>query len=218
MLQMLRIRIIGLAIMAVFAMSAVAASSASAHEWLISGKPIAKATTIMSHGTLELEDSVAGTAVSCTGFDTGTVGPGAADLISKISSTVLGASNVITCSFVKQGLCESTAPTALAEHLPWKTEIYTSATGTRDMITADGAGEPGWTVTCHVGGAATPDTCTAALGSTGLANVTGGGGVNATFEEHSQKANCTIGGTEAGVVRGTDLLLSPAAGEPLTFF
>lgn len=218
---MLRIRIIGLAIMAVFAMTAVAASSASAHEWLIGGKPITAAKTIMSHGTLLLEDSEAtggAVAVNCPGFDTGTVGPGALDVITKVSSTELGATNDINCTFEKAGLCESsTTPTALAINLPWMTEIYTASNGEiRDMITADGAGSPGWKVTCKapiLG--TTSDECTVALGSTALANVTGG--VDATFEKESQKAKCSKGGKESGIVKGIDFLLSPSEGA-LTFF
>ncbi len=215
---MLRVQMIGVALVAVFAMSAVAATGASAHEWLLGGKPITAAKTIMSKGTLELTDDAAtggAVAVSCAGFDTGTVGPGAADLISKVTAEELGTNNSITCTFVKKGACEGTTAKAVALALPWKTEIYSEGTETRDMITSDGAGSPGWGVTCKTLLGSMEDKCTVALGSTALANVTGG--VDATFEKKSQKASCSLGNSTSGLVSGADFLESPA-GETLTFF
>jgi hypothetical protein len=206
--------------MAVFAMSAVTAASASAaHTWLIGGKLVAAPTTIMSKSTLVLADDKAtggAVVVSCTGFGTGTVGPDALDLISKITAEVLGTKDKINCTFVKVGLCKSgTTPTVLALDLPWHTEIYTEGTETRDMTTSDGAGEPGWDVTCtNILGGTTEDDCKTPLGSTALANAVGG--VLATFDNIAPQVNCSVGGAGAGLVSGDTLLESPGA-EALTF-
>lgn len=213
---MIRARTVGLAFVAVFAVSVVASASASAHEWKIGGNPITTATSVKSKSTLELEDTKEKVRVKCSGFDKGTVGPGAGDVVEKVTADEAGTNNTITCSFVARGLCEaSPAPTAVAVHLPWKTTIETVGTETRDVITADGAGEPGWAVTCKAPllGNIT-DTCTAATGNTAMTNVTGG--VNLTFDKNSPKANCSRGGTGTGLVEGPDLVESPGGGV-LTF-
>lgn len=218
---MLRIQMIGLAIVAALAMSAVAAGSASAaHLWLLNSKLIATPVTIHSHGTLELEDSKAtggAIRVKCTRFETGTVGPHALDLISKVTAEKLGTNDKIPCTFVKQGACKATpAPTILALHLPWHTELYLIGGEVRDMFESDGAGEPGWNMTCtNVLGGITEDECKTALGSTALTNVVGG--VLATFDANMQFPTCSIGGVNAGRLAGDVLLLSPSAGEKLTF-
>jgi hypothetical protein len=206
------------------AMSAVAAGSASAaHEWLISGSPITTAKKIHSLGLLLLEDSKAtGGAVQihCHGFDAGTVGPGALDLIESITTELLKGSDKIPCSFDKAGACKSNVtPTALALHLPWHTKIILHGTEVRDLILSAGNGEPGWNVTCtNILGGTTEDECLAPEGSTALKNIlTAAMGVEATFDAGTQKAKCSVGGAGAGIVSGTVFLESPSAGEPLLF-
>jgi hypothetical protein len=211
-------------------MSAVAAGSASAaHEWLINGAPIASPVKVHSLGLLLLTDhnplGIAGneTQILCHGFDAGTVGPGALDLVQSITTTLLGTNDKITCAFEKAGGCESSpAPLALAVNLPWRTEIYLAPNGeVRDMIVSSGAGEPGWKVTCKAPIIGTiTDECKAPLGSTSLKNDTGLG-VLGIFDAESQNANCKIGGEAvrngAGLVRGAVTQFSPSATEPLTF-
>ena len=224
---MLRIQMIGLALVVALAMSAVAAGSASAaHQWLIGGSPIAAATKVHSKGLLLLTDhnplgnASLETILHCKGFDAGTVGPGVLDLVESITAELLGTNPRVTCVFDKAGGCESSpAPLALAVHLPWHTALYLEGTEVRDMILPDGAGNPGYKVVCKAPllGMIT-DECTAPLGSTGLANVAGG--VEGIFEAKAQNTNCKIGGeavrNEAGLVRGSTLFESPGAGK-LTF-
>ena len=216
---MLRIQMIGLAVVAALFMSAVAAGSASAaHEWLLNGASIGAATKVHSLGLLLLTDHTAPlgeTLIHCVGYDAGTVGPGAADLVESITKELLGTNNVIECAIVKAGGCKSgTIAKASAIHLPWKTELYLEGTELRDMITEDGtAGQPGWSVTCtNILGGSTTDTCTSTLGSTGVQNVAAG--VNTPFEAKSPSANCKVGAEAirngAGLVRGTVLQENPA--------
>lgn len=224
---MLRVQMIGLALVAALVMGAVAAGSASAaHQWLIGGSPIAAATKVHSKGLLLLTDHTPlglnnSTIIHCKGFDAGTVGPGALDLIESITAELLGTNPRITCVFDKAGGCESsTAPLALAVNLPWHTELYLEGTEVRDMIVSDGAGNPGYKVVCKgvfpLG--LITDECTAPLGSVKVANVAAG--VEGTFEAKSQNTNCKVGGeavrNEAGLARGTTLFESPGAGK-LTF-
>ncbi len=76
------IKILGMAFAAVLALTVVVAGSASAHEWLVGGKPVTTAlagkSKTLGKGFL-LEDAGAKTAIICPGTDEGTVGPGAAD-------------------------------------------------------------------------------------------------------------------------------------------
>jgi hypothetical protein len=198
-------------------MSAASVASASAHEWLLNGAAITTATKIHSKGLLLLEDTATATRVHCKGFDSGTVGPGAADLVETITAELLGTNDLVPCTFDKTGVCESgTAPKALAVNLPWRTEIYSEGAETRDMITPDGAGSPGWRITCKVAflGLQT-DECTVALGSTGMANVVGG--VNTIFDEVTPRASCSKGNATSGIVTGTVLQENPS-GKTLTFF
>lgn len=224
---MLRIQIIGLALVAACVMSAASVASASAHEWLIGGASIVSPVTVHTLGLLLLTDDSAplgATEVHCHGSETGTVGPGALDLIKSITAELLGTNDLIPCNLVKAGGCKSgTIAKALALNLPWHTELYLDGSGhLRDMITSDGNGEPGWDVTCeNIIGGKTTDACNAPLGSTGLlTNISGG--VTTEFEGESQKANCKVGSetlrTGVGLVKGLVTLFSPSAGEPLTVF
>jgi hypothetical protein len=204
---MKQIKIIGFTLVAMFAISIVAAASASALEWLLNGKPIAAPVLVNSKsiGKLLLADLAApskGTFIECEGNDEGTVGPGDKDLVSSITAT--------KCNFEKgrSGACEeSKTVTAKALGLPWNTLLYTENGKTRDSITSEHGTAIGWNVECTVAGFfKVQDECTTKLASTAMANVTGG--VSATFEA-SETASCTQGNSTSGMVIGSDLNENP---------
>jgi hypothetical protein len=201
---------IGLALVAAFAITAVAAASASAAPvWKLNGVEIKEAVSVKSKsvGKLKLSDTGAGTEIECEGTDKGKVGPGGKDEVIEITAT--------GCSFVsaKNGSCEASKPvTAKAVNLPWVTELYEPEVGKiRDHIRAhSGGGAPGWVVECTVAGFfKVQDECTGES-NTAMSNVTGG--VDAIFDATTPKANCSIGGTGTGKVEGTDLNENPVAG------
>jgi len=209
---MTRFKIIGLALVAVFAISALASASSSALQWLSNGKPITAATSISSKavGSLLLADlSATGgeVAIECTGTDKGTVGPGAMGSVSAITAT--------ECSFQKglNGSCTSSdSVTAKAVNLPWLTGLTTEGTHTRIPLSGTG-GNPGWAVECTVAGIIkVQDTCTSA--SAAPLAINAAGGVDAVFEL-PESANCSLGNATSGMVIGTDLNESPA-GSTLT--
>ncbi len=205
---MQRIKILGLALVTVCAVSAlVSASAFAAPEWLLNGKPITTPFSIKSKsvGSLLLSDLGApggGTAITCKGTDKGTVGPGAKDEVTEVTAT--------GCTFEKAGSCESSkSVTAKGVHLPWKTELELVSGELRDMVTGT-SGEPGWAVECTVGGIfKITDECTG-LTSTGISNVSGG--VDAVFDAKTPFAKCSVGGANAGMVSGTDLNENPVGG------
>jgi hypothetical protein len=211
--------------MAMFAMSAVAASSASAaeelpHEWLLNGLLIAKPIKIHSLFLILLTDLHATggeVKVHCKGFNSGTVGPHALDLVETVTAELLGTNDKVPCTFDKAGAClTSTAPTLLALHLPWHTHIYLEGTEVRDDIVSDGNGDPGWAVTCKTIIGNVTDDCTAPLGSAALENIMGGG-VLALFDALTPAANCSQGGALAGHVTGDITLHSPSPTLLLSF-
>lgn len=211
---MTRIRIIGLALVAVFAISAVVAASASALEWLLNGKPILTAKAVSSSGSLVLEDLAAtggAVEIECTGSDEGTVGPGAQDLVTTIKAT--------SCKFLaeKHGVCEESKPvTANAINIKkhWETLLVTNSSGQiRDLITSPEGKGPGWNVECKVGGILeVSDECTSASPEPLVTNLSTG--VDVTFEA-SETASCSKGSSTSGMVVGPDLNKNPT-GETLS--
>jgi hypothetical protein len=228
---MLRIKILGLALVAVFMVGAIAASSAMAtHQWLINGSPITSRVKVHSLGLLLLADTKAlggEVKIHCHGFDDGWVGPGNIDLILHISASLhgslLGIELMIHCKFDKAGGCsEAKTPLllALAVNLPWLTLIKLINGHVRDVIEKDPnanvSGNPGWKVACiNILGSETVDECTLAEGHTGLANVAAG--VEAIFDTESPNATCTQGGANSGEVRGPVTTFNPSGTEKLTF-
>jgi hypothetical protein len=229
---MLRMQIIGLAIVSVLLMSAVVAGSASAetelHQWLINHKLLASPVKIHSLGLLLLTDHnppLGEVVLHCHGLDDGTVGPHGLDLILAITTELLKGSDLIPCTFDpgKAGGCkENVVPKALAINLPWLTHLLLDGGLVRDRILGDGNGSPGWRVVCtSVINTEVKDTCTAegGGGSVAVHNVEGVG-VEGEFDSKSGNAECSVNGeaarANAGLVRGSTLFFSPSATEPLT--
>ncbi len=172
-------------------------------QWLIAGKSVSTATAVKSSGTLVLTDLGAGTSIECTVKDEGKVGPGPSDEVTATSTS---------CGFVsgKAGSCEAGKPvTAKALRLPWKTELMPINESIHDEVSGTG-GNPGWDVECTVLGVfKTQDECTSPNAEPQMSNVTGG--VDTTFEA-SEKYSCSVGGENAGMVVGKDLIESPSGG------
>jgi len=206
---MTRTRLLGAAVMALFAIMAVTASAAFAEsEWLANGAVIT--TALASHGetlgteTVTLEDDGTGIAVLCKTKFEGTVGPGKADTITKV--TLEGCTSSITIDSVT------------AINLPWKTEVTLSGAKFMDKLTSGEASKeeksefPGYLVEGVVLGFLIDDACTKKEAFTELTNGTGEE-VFSNFNTE-EKANCTAGGKEVGLVHGiVDIFLN--AGGPL---
>ena len=225
---MLRVQILGLALVSALMMSVVAAGSASAetelHQWLINHKLLASPVTVHLLGLLLLEDTATGVRVHCHGSATGTVGPHGLDLIKSITLELLGTKDLVLCLYdkVKALTCkENEMPDALAINLPWHTQLILHGTEVRDLILGHGGGKPGWKVTCKnvIGGTST-DTCEEEEnkpGSTSMKNETNGSGVLGTFDGNNPRAKCSEakGEPETGLVSGTVLTQSPSSKDHL---
>jgi len=205
---MKKIQILGLALCAVFAFSAVVAASAFAeHEYLIKGEVLKAGNlnkaTVTSVGELLLEDMKGGlfgegVDLLCSGENLGEFL--AANDFEVISIFPLGGTDPGTGAISVK--CETMAgvcgePEAKAVDLPWLVEVVLVGTASRGLLQTGGAGEPGWNVTCNK---IVEDACTGTT-STSLTNTATG--VTAAFEAASEAGSCTRGGAKEGLVEGT---------------
>jgi hypothetical protein len=112
---------------------------------------------------------------------------------------------VASCRALK--VCENPV-TATAVDLPWQTELYESAKEQRDKITeVPPHGEPGWKIECKVLFKNETDECKTVAGeegSTSMTDITVGTKsiVQATFETKSGLATCTLSKAKTGIVGG----------------
>jgi hypothetical protein len=217
---MRKIQILGIALVAMFAFSAIVASMASAEttllaEWLVSGKAVTATTATSSTGTILLEDSKAQIGVECGGEFQGTVGPDGEDT----TNTVLGPGggnaitlgNLLKCTSFKG--CESSTTDVLVspEGLPWATLLQLDeGTGATFLDAITGAS---YFTECLVVGIKVSETCTSPGVQAGeLLNATGGVTADGNV---TPNANCTVGGTAAGEITFLAGNLTKVAGSTL---
>jgi hypothetical protein len=209
---MKKLHVLGVALCAVFAFCAVAVSSASAlSQWLLNGGIISTAvpaTSTTGVNNLLLEDTGAGADVLCSGSFDGTVGPGAADLITEVldlENKLVGAAG-LHCE-EDSGLCLEKLATVLPLNLPWATEIMLTAGGVffnlilEDPVTKPGL--PGYEVECKTIVGTIKDVCSGESGAE-IKNITGGveGAFLEANEEITPAGSCTVGGAKSGLLSG----------------
>jgi hypothetical protein len=203
---MKKLQIVGLALVAIFAFSALVASAASATQWLAKGAAIATAQATTTEGEILIEDMGAFSKpqILCSGLFVGTVGPGTADKINMIEDLEVpaklaesGVKAIMNCTFEAKGACEGTLAEVEPVNLPWTTELALSGTTFVDKITSTNAG---YKVICKTILGTLEDTCTGPTGS----EVTNGTAceVLGSFVESetiTPPANCTTGGAKEGL-------------------
>ncbi len=205
---MKRHHVLGLALLAVFALSAIMAVSASAvvtllAEWLDSGHKIEALTPVTSEGELLLEDTkvliVGKVAIKCMGELDGSVGPNGEDEVTEVlnlAKELVSAAKPLLCN--PQTACEETGESVplVPVGLPWHTLlVLVEPSGYEDRIQQATAG---YEVTCEADKIKSTDKCTAVLNSggtlkNGTTDVLGEGSV-------SPNGNCSLGGNGSGVI------------------
>ncbi len=223
---MKHLKIIGLCLVAVFAIGMTTAAGASAapvweqcgeagsttkyseHQCLKvesggkwSWQEVKATEKAIGHGTLTLADTkipvIGRVEVSCSYTLKGTVGPGKFD---RIETVEVGA-----CTAGKN--CETVTKNAEAVNLPWQTELSeTTEKAVRDTLTGTGKGSPGWKVSCKVLGLEKSDECTKETGATAIESRLANGTENlvvSTFGPAFGKATCSVGGAESGEIKGS---------------
>jgi len=229
---MKKLNILGVVLVAVFAMSMVVVATASAVEfllalWLVGGVNVTANLATDSEGELLLEDTktlLGKVAVLCSGILDGTVGPESKDEVTKLLSlgtlhieisTVVLVEQGLLCTDQSGGLCPE--PLVWAEKLPWDTEAELMIDGTEtffvDLI-LNGA----YYLDCMGNGV--EDLCTALEVAVKLTNEAGGIVDNEFGDPFQELAglklgNCSVGGAESAVTEGLASQLL-ASGESLT--
>jgi hypothetical protein len=220
---MRKMNLIWLALFATLAFSALVASPALAveHEWLDNSGMIPLGTTIAGSGsstTVLQVDFNAGIHTECS--------YGWSEIFGADGTRTITQWNTLVCTFFKKGECLETSEggelKVEAKHLPWLDTLelveYLGSPTLVDMITSDGAGNPGWLTECTVLVLGNPtkadDTCEAAL-IYGLTNNEIEGQVDIEFmEDLGPFTNCDVttggvlvlSGTEVGKIEGLGLL------------
>jgi hypothetical protein len=211
---MRKIYLLGTALVAVFAFSAVAASGAFALEsvFLVNGVKVAKETSVDSElvaGTeLLLEDMkvpiLGAVDISCTSVDNeGAVGDennAKFDLITNVE--------FLTCASLTSG---ATLVSVVAANLPWLTELLLVEGKFLDDILPI-SGVPGYRIVVKTILGNETDECGSSTSSVDLDN-TAENDIVALFLE-TETANCTVGGEKAGLITGEVLILT-LSGEPI---
>jgi hypothetical protein len=224
--------LLGLAVFAILALSAVVASTASAEfllaEWLWEGNHITSALLVESSGELLLEDSGTGIDILCSGILDGFVEPESLDLITELLD-LTGLIAISLTALVEPGLaCESHSslcvePLVWAVNLPWETELELEEPGGNYLVLI--LGNPGWYVVCMLTFGTPTDECTASEGAFEVDNNVGGT-PNALFSEAITElaglklATCLMVGpfgeletlVETGIVEGEGLITHSGGG------
>jgi hypothetical protein len=209
---MRKIQLLGLMVLAAFAISVVAASAASAEValWTSNGAEIKGAVSTTATGLLNLTDLGAPggeVTVDCEGALDGYVEGGGRGHVSEVLYLEKKETeNLIECEVVKEkaGLCEtSMLADVIPIGLPWASQAELNGTGYLNDITSVSGGSLGYMVTCLTILGETLDECTQTLAEQEL--VAAAGGVDGVAKE-TGKGNCTLGGNGEGDIEGSGLL------------
>lgn len=205
-IEMRKFYTLGLAFAAVFAFCAVAATGASALEWLVDGNPVAaggvEAISKSEGKSILLEDTATKTHIDCEGTDKGLVLPSGADTEETIS---VNAST--QCEVLEAGEC-GTLNRVSGAHLGWNTQLEVFGGANVDHVVSGTGGNPGWEVECTTFFIKVTDTCTSTEGRPLVTN-NANGTVDVEFMAGEPAALCSVHNGETGHVEGLVILEVP---------
>jgi hypothetical protein len=156
---MRKLRVIGLAAVAVFVFAAISSASASAEValWLANGNDIGVLTNSQATGELLLENVIPliGTIdVLCSGIFDGSVGANGEDEVTKVLNLAGVEEKPLKCAVhatTNASLCANNEEAKVEPiHLPWVSQLnLVEPASIKDQLGVAGAGkEPGYTVEC----------------------------------------------------------------------
>jgi len=213
----------GVTLFALLAFGVLTAASASAAvtfllaEWLVGSTAVTTELLTESTGELLLEDTALKSALLCSGILDGWVGPNSLDYISEvlslsaglIAATALGGTSPRLKCEVQEGCAPGAAAEVVAINLGWETEVELMEDGGSTFFvvlftSTNGSKTVGWTAECTIAGVRAEDACTTPQAAAEL--TLEGMNLLANFSEaftelaELKLANCSVGGTEKGVV------------------
>ncbi len=201
------IKIAFVALVAVFAFSAVAASSALASpEWYVKKSGLFEKVkeSVPVTGTLSFE--VVDTFLE---EDGGLSCSGQAPDDSLKSGGILEITKFegYTCKTVKG--CERLEKSPEPTNMPWQLELYTEGSEIRGKLKASNGNTPAFAFTCRWEKKQNAETDVCGMNtSTKMKNLLSGF-VEATFDEKTAKTNCTLGGKGKGELKGVFSTVKP---------
>lgn len=207
------IYVLGIAVFAVFALSAGTASLAfaSEYEWLVAGKAVTTEAPSEATGEIKLEELETGLSVLCSGIFDGLLLPAGKDTIESVLTLAgeLLTSDLIECT--AQALCETSMEVdVIPLHLPWATELSLTAAGALvDLIFSSGAGTPGYEIKCLTIIGEETGSCE---GASAPEQKNATGGVEAIFEENDT-GTCTFSKAATGDIKEGKGLTTSTSGE-----
>ena len=207
MSKMRKRNITGLVLAAAFVGSLITVVPALALEsvWLVdsvnptSQQEVDSESTATGFSFADMKGGIFGeeTELLCFGTGLGTVGPGKEDRIQSITTT--------SCETMK-GICGE--PRVEAVNLPWLTSVeLIGASFYDDLVSTISGKMVGYSVICNK---LVEDKCEAALERVLLENGSGGtvNAVSSSADANQPKENCSRGGEGAGILNGTNIVLS----------
>ena len=223
--EMKKFRLLGVALAAVFAVAAMTVASASAApvfllaEWLVNGAAITTPHNTDAEGSeILIEETILGIKIDvlCSGIFDGNVQANGVDVVSELLALAGGSAINLTNALVCTNSLNCPEPLVVASHLPYKTTLELmeeeGSTFFVDLFEGSG-GAPGYEVECM--GSGTADECT---GNVALKMTNEGSNVDGLFEDAfnmlagDKLANCSVAGTEAGLVEGLGTTLLTTGG------
>jgi hypothetical protein len=197
--------VFGLAMLAIFAFSALTAMSASAEttllaEWLIKEKAVTTLTSVEISGELLLEDAGVKGHVVCSGIFDGSVGESGEIEITEVL-TLGGVAGTLAapvlCKSAAGSACEESATDVevAPDGLPWHGLLYLME---GNIMLLELSTVVTYFVSCLDLGIKITDECTSAAGTSG--KIVNSATSAEQTGEATPKANCTLGGKEQGII------------------
>jgi len=227
----------GVTLFALLAFGVLTVASASAAvtfllaEWLVGGNGISTELLTEATGELLLEDTALKSKLLCSGILDGWVGPNSLDYISEvlslsagpIATTMLpiGTPPRLKCE-IQEGCTATFAAEVVAINLGWETEVELMEDGGSTFFVIlftsnNGSLSVGWTAECTIAGVRAEDACTVTQAAAEL--TLEGTNLLANFSDaftelaELKLANCSVGGTEKGIVTGGGITALNEGGE-----
>lgn len=218
---MKKIQILGLALAALFALSAVMATMASAEttllaEWLFNGAAVTAALPVETTGELTLTSlllGVVGAAIKCAGIFDGTVnanGAGQVTALLNVAKEEIGKELVgleLICLVTVAGACGAVNAEARlwTDQLPWNTTLELMEAGA--ILNHFLSATAGYHVFCPTVMPVFEDLC---FGLTSATMTNGATDVIGKFDTTSEAAKCSTGAE--GMITGEGLTVDTAGG------
>jgi hypothetical protein len=209
---MKKLHVVMLALVAVFAFSALLASTASAEttllsEWLIKGNMVTTLTSVVTSGELLLADIKEKVMVLCSGELVGSVGPNGEDEVTKVfelgGAVEITLTKLFLCA-VQEGCEVSPTANVSPEGLPWHTLLFLD---TATSLFLDAFFAAAYSVKCNILGIPIEEECVTpsiTLGGSAGQVVNVATGVEGSLEPASPNGACGLGGAAAGEIEPED--------------